>query len=187
MPKGHPLLAEFRAACQRSYACFILANAGVAKLAQVMQRAPSAPSGAVVFIGAEDPTKRRATAAIPRAELQELTQPDGAFTDTLAKSILVLLYAHWEEYYRPQLATAIGVLPEQVRSDLLGDLRLIRHCVVHAKSVVTNEHERIKVLSWPTSVGPLVITENMVTEFIELTHELVVSVDEVPPSKRKRT
>jgi hypothetical protein len=101
---------------------------------------------------------------------------DGEFFDTIAKSLLVLLYSRWDEYYRPLFANDIGADPKTVRCNLLGDLRHIRNCIVHAKSVVTNEHTKLKVLPWNIKPGPLVITREMLTLFVEASHQLVVEV-----------
>jgi len=176
METGHPLLAEFQAACQSYFACFALANMGMKTFSEQLSKVPG-PKDATVFLSAEDPTKRKATATMTIGELLNFAAPDGHFTDTLAKSMLVRIFTAWEEYYRPMFAEAIGVDdPDRVKCDLLGDLRLIRNCIVHAKSVITNEHIRIKVLAWHLSPGQLLVTDAMFTQFIEQTHRLHIYV-----------
>lgn len=176
MTNGHPILAEFQAACQEHYACFIFATSGLKSISDPMLRAEPSPKGARVFIGAEDPTKRGATATIDKAELQKMVAPDGYFADTLAESILVSIYAKWDEYFRPRFATSVGAKLGEVRCDLLGDLRHIRNCIVHANSVITNEHAKLRSLAWSLAPGPLVVTGSMFTQFIEQTHGLTVEV-----------
>lgn len=134
------------------------------------------PKGARIFISETDPNEKPATATLPAEDLIRMTRHDGEFFDTVAKSLLVLLYARWDEYYRPLFAKDIGADPKTVRCNLLGDLRHIRNCIVHGKSVVTTEHAKLKALPWSITPGPLVVTKEMLTVFVEATHQLVVEV-----------
>jgi len=175
METGHPLLAEFQAACQSYYACFVFSISGVKKFSEQLSKTPSS-KGTKVFISAKDPTKQKATATLTVDTLLKFAAPDGHFADTLAKLMLVKIFTDWDEYYRPRFAEAIGVESNRVQCDLLGDLRLIRNCIVHAKSVITNEHQRIKILAWQLSPGTLLVTDGMFTQFIEQSHHLVVEI-----------
>ncbi len=176
MPTGHPILAEFQAACQEYYACFVFAKGGLKHSSDQLLQSGQSPAGTRVFISAEDPTKRKATATIDKTQLQKLLTADGHFADALAKSLLVTIYAEWDEYFRPRFAASVGAKPSAIRCNLLGDLRHIRNCIVHAKSIITSEHTKLKTLTWTLTPGPLVITGAMFTQFIELTHELIVEL-----------
>lgn len=176
MSTGHPVLADFQAACQKYYACLVLANKGIHQSAQEMSSAP-APPEARVFFSEVDPTKQRATATIKKTDLLAFSANDGHFADTLSKAMLVTLYAEWDEYFRPKFAGSIGVPSGKVRCNLLGDLRHIRNCIVHAKSVVTTEHLKLKELKWRIAPGPLLISAQMMREFIEQTHSLAVYIE----------
>ena len=172
---GHPLLAEFQKECQSTFACYVFATRGI-EHAKEMITSTSPPKGARVFISETDPNLKAATATLLAEDLVEKMRRDGEFFDVVAKSLLVLLYAKWDEYYRPLFAKEVGAEPMNVKCDLLGDLRLIRNCIVHAKSVVTNEHKRLKLVPWKLSPGPLVVTKEMLALFIEATHHLIVQV-----------
>lgn len=175
MTTGHPVLAEFQAACQKYYACLVLANRGISQSARQMSRTP-APPDAKVFFSDVDPAKQRATATLKRADLLAFSADDGHFADTLSKAMLITLYAEWDEYFRPKFANSIGVQASKVRCNLLGDLRHIRNCIVHAKSVVTTEHLKLKELKWRIGPGPLLVSAQMMREFIEQTHSLTVNI-----------
>jgi hypothetical protein len=172
---GHPLLAEFQKECQSTFACYVFATRGI-EHAKGMITSTSPPKGARVFISETSPNVKTATATLIAEDLVEMMKHDGDFFDVLAKSLLVSLYAKWDEYYRPLFAKDVGAEPKNVKCDLLGDLRLIRNCIVHAKSVITNEHTKLKVIPWKLVPGPLVVTKEMLALFTEATHHLVVQV-----------
>jgi hypothetical protein len=173
MTTARAILSEFQRICHQHYTCFVLATGGVNNFVRDIANGPPAT---VVFLSAQDPTKATPTARITMGELRALGTPDGQFSDVLAKAILVSLYSEWDEYFRPRLAESIGVPKNAVRSNIIGDLRLIRNCIVHSQSVVANEHQRIVALSWPTIPGPLKITLQMMTELFNKLNSLEVNV-----------
>lgn len=61
-------------------------------------------------------------------------------------AILVFLFTFWEDEYRPRLATAANVLLSDVRSDVMGDLRILRNSILHHKGILTAaEHRKLRV------------------------------------------
>ena len=172
---GHPLLADFQKECQSMFACYVFATRGVEHAKGMITSSPP-PKGARVFISEVDPNVKRATATLLAEDLVEMMKHDGEFFDAIAKSLLVFLYSKWDEYYRPLFAKDVGTDPKNVKCNLLGDLRLIRNCIIHAKSIITNEHTKLKVIPWTLAPGQLVITRETLTSFTEATHNLVVEV-----------
>jgi hypothetical protein len=63
-------------------------------------------------------------------------------------SIIVFLFAYWDEQVRPQIAVVRGVKVQDVKVDALGDLRHIRHAIVHSKGVLAAaEHAKLKKMA----------------------------------------
>ncbi|HEX9402150.1 MAG TPA: hypothetical protein VF912_18740 [Anaeromyxobacter sp.] len=59
-------------------------------------------------------------------------------------SIIVFVFAYWDEQVRPQIAAVRGVKTKDVKVDALGDLRLIRHAIVHNKGVLKSaDHAKL--------------------------------------------
>ena len=110
-------------------------------------------------------------------ELHEKMKPDGDFADVLAKALLVEIYSDWDEYFRPRFATTIGAKKNKVRCELLGDLRHIRNCIVHDRSVLAAKHTRLARLRWHLSPGPMLITQDMFSTFVEQANDLEVVVE----------
>ena len=58
--------------------------------------------------------------------------------DHVAKSLVVVIYHLWNEYYRPRIAKAVSAEPNQVECALLGDIRRVRNLIIHKNSEVPN-------------------------------------------------
>lgn len=54
-----------------------------------------------------------------------------------ARAAITFLYAYWDEEVRPGLARALEVDTKEIVSDIFGDLRIIRHAILHNKGVLT--------------------------------------------------
>jgi hypothetical protein len=62
-------------------------------------------------------------------------------------SIIVFIFAYRDEEIRPSIAIVRSVEPNSIKIDALGDLRLLRKCIVHNGSVLSlAQYERMEVL-----------------------------------------
>lgn len=86
-----------------------------------------------------------------------------------ARAIVVFLYTVWESEIRPRLAAAKGVELNDIRSDIMGDLKQLRHAIIHARNVLSIEkHRALKKLGAMFSAGqPITISyDDMHTIFV---------------------
>ncbi|TBD79708.1 hypothetical protein [Rhizobium ruizarguesonis] len=66
----------------------------------------------------------------------------------LCRSIIVFIFAYWDEQARPAIAAVRGVPSSDVRVDALGDLRLVRHAIIHNKGILDpKEHRKMKAMA----------------------------------------
>jgi hypothetical protein len=116
------------------------------------------------------PTSRRIEEGQPVivwTSLEDLTSPDiihnritrseefirlnseaGFNEQQICWSIIVFLFAHWDEKIRPQIAGVRGVEPNDVKIDALGDLRILRKSIVHNGGIVSpTDHRKMKKMS----------------------------------------
>lgn len=103
----------------------------------------------VVYASYEDPTKSDVVLnRIVRADdYLAANSPGGSNEQRHARAIVVFLFTFWEDEIRPRLATSSQTSPNEVRSEIMGDLRILRHAILHAKSCIKlSEHRRLKVL-----------------------------------------
>lgn len=71
----------------------------------------------------------------------------GANEEQHARAIVIFLFTFWEDEIRPRLAAAKGVALNEIRSDIMGDLRVLRNVILHAKGILNQDkHAELKLL-----------------------------------------
>lgn len=178
--KTNQVLAEFQARAHELYTCFVFAAMGFQNVAELLRPQLTGEANQTMLVGNTPPEQGRPQATIRMQDLVAFSSKDGSFTDTLAKSLIVLLYSEWDELYRHRFAKDIAVEASAVRSDLMGDIRQIRNWIVHNKSVIGNKP--LKVLPWQLSAGSLLtISENCFVQFMDQLNEMQVYVAGAQP------
>jgi hypothetical protein len=73
---------------------------------------------------------------------------DGGFSHRqICWSIIVFMFAYWDEEIRPQIAKIREIEPNELKVDTLGDLRILRKSIVHNKGILTHtDYSKIKEL-----------------------------------------
>ena len=62
-----------------------------------------------------------------------------------SRSILVFLFTYWEDEIRPRLAIAMNVAVDDIKTDVMGDLRILRNAILHSKAILgKDEWKRLK-------------------------------------------
>ena len=69
---------------------------------------------------------------------------DGKNYQFIGNMCLMIIYQYWEDYYRGKLAKSYEIDKDDIQSDLFGDLRLIRHSIIHHNSIASSEIKRCK-------------------------------------------
>jgi hypothetical protein len=139
----------------------------------VRSEVDSAGQQVVVWASYEDPTKPDVIHnRIIRAQDYLAVNAQGASNEQQhAKAILVFLFTYWEEEIRPRLAAAKGVMPLEIRSDAMGDLRILRNLILHAKSIMRpDKHAELKKL------GDLFAVDQPLHLSYETMHKIFVAV-----------
>jgi len=63
-------------------------------------------------------------------------------------SIVVFMFAYWDEEIRPRIADIRGVKTDDVKLDALGDLRLLRKSIIHNGGVISaTDYSKLKVMT----------------------------------------
>ena len=102
-----------------------------------------------IFIGVGDPNRpeSRQYASWRLSEALEQIAMNGPVETQFGQQWLVSMFAAWEHEYRRRLAKAHGVADEMVFVPLFGDLRLLRHDILHCRGIATAENSgRCEVL-----------------------------------------
>jgi len=103
----------------------------------------------VVWASYEDPSKPDVihNQIIRSDEYLDANRPGGHNEQQHSRSILIFLFTYWEDEIRPRLARAKGVELNEIRSDVLGDLRTLRNVILHSRSVLRpDKHASLRLL-----------------------------------------
>lgn len=98
----------------------------------------------------EDPTKPDVihNRIIRASDYIAANSPGGSNEQQHSQAVLVFLFAYWDEEIRQRLATLKKVESREIESDIMGDLRLLRNVILHAKGIMRpKEHKKLKKLS----------------------------------------
>ena len=109
-------------------------------------------------------------------EAKTRNEPGGNNFTTLANVCIITFYDFWNDYLRREYCKAKGYLDgtnEELRNyasfDLWGDIRHLRHSIVHNRGIAIDEIDGCKLIKWfrpgdPISISP----EQMRAIFYEL-------------------
>jgi hypothetical protein len=99
-------------------------------------------------------------------ELRDQLAPTGPLQERLGQQLIVYVFTTWEHEYRGRLAAAHACKPTDIKVPLLGDLRLLRHDILHHRGVASSDNSgRCEVLGhWVKDGEDIVIGAKQVNE-----------------------
>ncbi|PHR25455.1 MAG: hypothetical protein COA37_01045 [Hoeflea sp.] len=131
----------------------------------------------VVWSSAEDPSQPDVILSTIRRAPDYLTDNShGGFNEQqLCASIIVFMFAYWDEEVRPAIARVRGVEPNSIQLDALGDLRILRKAAIHAGGTVTaTEHAKLKKMADLAKPGSrLVLTHDQMHRIFVLVKQAI--------------
>lgn len=140
-----------------------------------------------LFIGNQFPEQEQSVgkstfARITFGELLDSMADGGEFEQLNAKAYLVFIDALWEDSIRKRVADVLHVNKQDVKCDLLADLRRLRNLIVHrsedAKQVYANKATFLPLI-WEIDPDNVIVTASMLHSLIEQLNAMRVSVGEV--------
>jgi hypothetical protein len=162
--KAAAVMEEFINMFDEFVFCMTFASRGVAIMGNQMANNNVAKDHQT-WIGSNLPHNPRMHARINTIACIKKCEENGEFSNTIAKSLLCTMYSLWDEDYRHRIANASDCDARYIECQLMGDLRKIRHCVIHQKSIVPAGGLKFEVLDWEFPEGELKITHDMFLEF----------------------
>jgi len=157
------VLADLDRILAEAGATFSLARYGLIAAGDFVAKSPRLPTNPdpTIRFGTGDPNTMdsRVFAQLKSSEMPAFVADGGPAKALLGRQWAVYVYAEWECLIRPRLAKARGVQPNDVKVSVFGDLRRIRHDILHHRSVATKEQAgQCEVLHW-FQVGELIVIE----------------------------
>jgi hypothetical protein len=169
-------ICDFQQYCQKLYICYSFAVLGLEEQSKKFSKLKPDMSKSLI-VGKGNPDDGNWHGSMNIGEFLSASHRSGSFSDTIAKSFLTSIYSSWDEVYRHQISEENGVNPKSVKSDLMGDLRLIRHCIVHKKSILTDEVKKLKELTWKLPTGYFQVSGEMFQSLIEQINKMIVRIE----------
>jgi len=109
-------------------------------------------------------------------ELRDRNLPAGRNAKFLGNICVATIYQFWEDHYRERIASVFDVEKTEVRSDLFGDLRLLRNSIIHNSSIAITDIEKCKVLKWFRKGDEIFIDGKKFEEITKLVRELRIQI-----------
>jgi len=103
----------------------------------------------IVYTSVEDPTSPDVIYhRIIRADEFIATNAESGFNEQqTCRAIIVFIFAFWDEEIRPRIAEVRGVKSSDVKLDEFGDLRILRHSIIHNSGILpAAEYAKLKVM-----------------------------------------
>lgn len=112
-------------------------------------------------IGKQNYTSVSLSPVMKQGDVKARNVVNGTNTLLLGSNCIVALYGYWEEYLRIELGIAKGIIPQgstntdevrrelnkHVVSDIWGDLRHLRHSIVHSNGWAYSKIEKCKIIT----------------------------------------
>ena len=104
----------------------------------------------VVWASYEDPTQPDViihNRIIRASDYIAANSDGGSNAQQHSQAVLVFLFTYWEDEIRPRLAASKHVDLREIRSDIMGDLRILRNAILHVKGIIRpDRHNQLKIL-----------------------------------------
>ena len=119
-----------------------------------------------LFIGRGDPNDSDATYQYRSSigEILENSSEDGKLLNTLRQSIIVMIVASWEDYFRQKMADELHIEKNDLKSDLFRDLNRCRQGIVHVDGTLD---DKLLVLQYFQKGDQLNLTDDHIYEIFE--------------------
>jgi hypothetical protein len=167
------VLADLRDILNEAAAAQAFSNFGLAQVDRVIAAGPRSAENPdpAVYIGIGDPNDptSKQYAVFRASQIPGLVKKGGPISTQLGHQWAVFVFTEWETNLRPRLAAASGSTPDEIQADVFGDLRCIRHDILHHHGIASAEWSgRCRILRWFRPGSPVVIEAEHIAEFMRL-------------------
>jgi hypothetical protein len=120
-------------------------------------------------------------------ELKRRNSPSGTNYKFIGNMCLVSLYHFWEEYYRETIAESLGIEKDDVTSPVMGDIRHLRHSIIHHDAIAIDDVSKCQVLCWFKPGDDILLDKNLFRELVtKLKEEMTTWPDQWEALRKRR-
>ena len=80
--------------------------------------------------------------------VRKRNERNGKNQQFLGAMCLVILYSYWETIFRNKLSEALGLKSKDLLFPIWGDIKTLRHCILHKSRLDKGDIKKIEVLTW---------------------------------------
>lgn len=170
-------LVTFKKIVHGYYTAYCMAGVGMKDTAEGLQALPDFNIDGRFQIGAKS-TARKAISDIPtKFAVQGMTK-DGPFSQMIAHGLIVLIYTMWEDQYRGEIATELGVNTNWIMCDVMGEVRHLRNWFAHRVENTKAELDKLHIFKWPRQGKEVLVTSREMAQLIEQINIMQVQIKE---------
>lgn len=132
--------------------------------AEMLRQRPDIPAeafdGAALNYGTGHPRQpaSRVVHSCTQGEYRQRNAEGGRNHKVMGQLCLAQMFGFWEDCYRDRLAGECGIKRNDVKLDIMGDLRLLRNSIIHHRGIAKKEIEKCKLLNWFREGEEIVLT-----------------------------
>ncbi len=96
----------------------------------------------------DEPVELHGLVQTTLGEFKKRNSEDGRNYEMLGNLCLVAIYSWWEDDYRGRFAAYLRREKNEIKSPIMGDIRLLRTAIIHNNGFATEDCERCEILKW---------------------------------------
>ena len=97
-----------------------------------------------------------------QGECKKRNSEKGVNSRFIGNMCVIAVYQYWEDYYRQKIANFLKrTSKNELTSDIMGDLKVLRHSIIHHRGFALKEVEKCKLLHWFKKDDEIFIDRNM--------------------------
>ena len=144
------ILTQFRSLCYMEFLVSVVNDWGRSRLLRFieqMKEQHGQPNMRLFYGPLENATDEPSMFAVRNDDLIRMLRHGDEIERFQGNDFIVSIYAIWEGLIRPGIADTLHVPLKDVKSNIMGDIRIIRHAIVHKKGLrLTEDVRKLKVL-----------------------------------------
>jgi hypothetical protein len=100
---------------------------------------------------------------------------------TIGNMCVSQIYQIWEDDFRGRIAKSLGLIKNDIQSDIFGDIRLIRNSITHHRGIALKEISRCKLINYFLVNDSIEFTEKQIEEII---YHVKLEIDKMKNEKQ---
>lgn len=113
-----------------------------------------------------------------QAEYKNRNSPNGLNYQFIGNMGLIALYQYWEDNYRAIIARDLGKTKNDLQVPIMGDLRILRHSIIHHNGIALADVKQCQILSWYSEGDEIFIDEEKFKTIIYHIKKWITEVNE---------